>query len=406
MRENGELIFDAGRTTWLWVSDKNDRTHPTMRYTLDHEIDGEQLAKAWEKTLRVYPILTCAVNGDSGYLRFYRSDEESRVIHTPSPVCPCTKLAAFKPAALSYDGNTLTVTAYHSVMDGSGMIGVVKTLIYEYCSIHFKKEFDPAGIMLKEGRDPSEYYKTQNNVDLGSFTPAPLVLQPEGEEIFTDPEMKVSAGNAIFQTALRIPAQAFMAECRASGATPAVMLCMLFARAVYHMDESERRRMSFVLTLDQRSALGLKDTLGQCSASALIGASYEELMQGDPQSAAVRLREQLDHQRSADYIKTYITLARTYDILYRDVSAVISYEGRLDFGECGGHVVGMSLVNNSSNTLHMLELNGSFLLTLQFGDATQRYAEALQKELRCAGIEPESLSPVGAAIKEIRSLEQ
>jgi hypothetical protein len=106
-------------------------------------------------------------------------------------------------------------------------------------------------------------------------------------------------------------------------------------------------------TIDCRSALGLRDTIGQCSASVILSASYDEIMKNPPVENAVRLQNMLNEQRTSSYIKAVIAMAGTYDMIQRDVSAVISYEGTVDLDICGKHVLNMSMLNNTSDTLHM-----------------------------------------------------
>lgn len=402
-REN-KFIFDAGKVTWLWSADKNDSIHLRLSFGFDHKIDECKLLSAWKKTMKVYPLLDCIPNGNSGHMIFSSAPDSIRVIEIDSPVTPCTELSAGRGISLSYHDDVITLAAYHSLMDGTGMISVVKTLIYNYCCIYFGENFDSSGFMITENRNPEEYYKTQHNIKLGKYTPMPMATFPENEEFFFDPQMKPPAEGKIISSCLSIPVENFIAFCKKHKATPSVMLCILFGRAAYGLSDSERRSMAFAVTMDLREATETKDAIGQFSASGILTASYDEIMNAPLSETASSLRSALNKQRSKDYIKTSIAMFRTYDMFQTTCSAVISYEGKIDFGSCGAHIQQMSMLNNTSNTLHMVEFKNNFLLFCQFGLATERYMNAIFNELKKADIDAKIVAEPKPAKQEITDL--
>lgn len=352
--QTNEFIYDAGKVTWLWSSDKNDSIHIRLSFGLDHKIDEAELLSAWKKTMKVYPLLDCIPNGDSGHMIFRSAPESIRVVNSDFSVTPCTEISAGRGITLSYSDDTITLAAYHSLMDGIGMISVVKTLIYNYCCIHFGEKLDPSGFMITEDRSPEEYYTTQNSIKLGECTPVPMMTFPEDEEFYSDPQMKAPAEGKIITACLSIPVDKFIALCKKHKANPTAMLCILFGRAAYGLSDSERRSMAFAVTMNLRPAES-KDSIGQFSSSGILTASYDEIMNAPISETATRLRSDLNKQRSEDYIKSSIAMTRTYDMFQRVCSAVISYEGKMDFGSCGLHIKQMSMLNNTSNTIHMVE---------------------------------------------------
>ena len=74
---NRKLYYDAGKSTWFGVCDVNDDIHLRIRYQLDHEVNGEELALAWKKTMKVYPILDRIPDRIDGHLQFFEADDHT-----------------------------------------------------------------------------------------------------------------------------------------------------------------------------------------------------------------------------------------------------------------------------------------------------------------------------------------
>lgn len=287
---------------------------------------------------------------------------------------------------LSYHEKEITITFYHSIADAAGIIGVLRTLVYHYCCLHFHQDFDPAGIELREGRPVEEYYRSPFHLELGEYTPQPLMSYPIGDTLFTDPEMKPAAPGEVCTSTVTVSSEEFVRFCKEHASSPAIMLCILLGKAIYNANPGEKRRMAFDITVNYRKQLNIPDCLGVFSTVATVCAPYGEIMEKPIEETAAILKKMLDTQRTEDYAKTMMDMARTYLMLKDALSGVISYEGRMDFGSCNDHVANMFLVNNVFNTIHMIDFKGNFILHFQFGKATDKYREAFVKELEKAGI--------------------
>ena len=406
MDDRKTVNYNAGQPLWFWSADRNDTTHLRMKLEMDHDIDGGDLLEAWKKTMKVYPLLNWIPDKVRGDLLFYEPESEPVVVNYDGPLMPCTELAGGRPIAISYYGNAIVLTFYHSIADAAGIVGVLRTLVYHYCTLHFHREYDAGGIMLTENRAVETYYRSPFRLDLGAYTPQPLAFYPLGDTIFTDPEMAPPKPGDVVTSSATISAEEFLRYCKAHGANPSVMLCILMGKAIYHSHPEERRRLALDVTVNYRKALGLPDCLGVFSTVATVCATYDQIMEGGTESAAAALREALNRQRTEDYAKTMMDMARTYLILKDALSAVISYEGRIDFGSCNRHVTGMFLVNNVTNTIHMIEFKEDFILHFQFGKATEFYRNAFINELKEAGISIKAQSGAFIIPKEIREMEE
>ena len=381
-----KMMYSMGQSLWFWRSDASDPVHPEITVFLDSEIDGDQLLSAWKKTMKVYPLLDWIPELVGGEVVFYEADTEPVVVHTEGAVRPCSPLAAGRAFAVAWSGNHFTLTSYHSILDGAGVISVLSTLLYHYCSLHYHQEFDPAGFELREGRKTEENFCSAATMDLGKFEMQPMVLPLDGKTIFSDPGMAPSAPGQILASSVTVDSEKFMQLCRENGATPAIMLSMLFGKAICSLFPEDRRELAFEITTDGRKGLGKTGFLGALSSSASIWCGREDLEERPLEETAKKLRSLMNAQRTEDYAKTQIAIVRNNFILKMHLSGTVSYEGSLHFGSIEEHIAGISLCNHSFNTVHMVELKGNFLIFFQLGGASDRYREAFVKELEKLGV--------------------
>ena len=395
-----ELYYDAGKSTWFWVCDVNDDIHLRIRFQLDHEVNGEELALAWKKTMKVYPILDRIPDRIDGHLQFFETDDEPAVVESEMPASPGTELTRGRSISVSYHKDSITLLAYHAVMDGTGMTAVAKTLLYHYCTIHFGEQYPADGFMLTEDREPETYFQQYMSYPLGKFDAVPAYTFPENTEFFSDARMVPEAPGKIVVGCLRVPADAFMKLCKANHSNPSAMLGILLGRAEYHLNPDDQRDAMLHMTIDFRPALGVKESIAQCSSAVMIHASRDEILSDDISSAAVNMRTQLNSQRTSEYVRSYISLLRTYDMVTTACSGVISYMGKIELGEIQKHVLGMSMVNNACNILNMVQFGDDFLLFCQFGLAAEDYMKAITAELEKLGVHAETAAEAKLVIPE------
>jgi hypothetical protein len=100
-------------------------------------------------------------------------------------------------------------------------------------------------------------------------------------------------------------------------------------------------------------------------------------MDDDLSRPARMVRSTIDSQRSMDFIKTLFSFYETYDWILAKRYAVLTYMGTIGFGMHSKHVESFEMTDESTDSMFLMELNGSFYILLQFGKVTQAYAEAI-----------------------------
>ena len=132
--ENKELYLKYGPRNLFWLMDHYNDIHNRFSAVLDHEIDGTLMEKAWEKTISVYPVIGCVIEMEGKELFFYKANGENKAIRSKAPINPGSELVSNCVVTATYYGNKVSVSAYHTMVDGGGLNDIFKTLLYFYLS--------------------------------------------------------------------------------------------------------------------------------------------------------------------------------------------------------------------------------------------------------------------------------
>ena len=385
-----------------------------LRFTaaLDHEIDGVMLAEAWERTKRVYPVLDAVLGFDRGDANFYlipgnfekyRGDHlylaqpeggENRPLKSKIPVRPATPAFGGRLASVSYYGNTVSFSSYHTLLDGGGMKMVFSTFLYTYFALYTGQEDPEPVVELAEGRDLDAYYVSRYRDYVASleYKPTPLYTLPRGCRGIPEPE--AVNDEHVHWGAISLPAAGFMRFCKENGANPSAMLCVMMARATYLVHPEEQGESVFHLTLSNRKALGLEKYISNAIGLATVYLTREEAENRPLPESVRKIRQDMESQRTKDYQVSFARLFETYQHAPAYVPGTVTYVGPLDIGSSNCHITDFRMETGADRTAYLAQLNDRFLLMLQYGKATEKYIRALGRVLEDAGVSAEITSPV------------
>lgn len=387
-----------------------------LRYTvtLDHEPDGRLLEAAWERTKRVYPVIDAVMTFDHGDAGFYLGlKEEERPLYyhdhmymvkaeggrsvpvrTRIPVAPASGAAGGRAVCVSWYGRTVTFSAYHTLVDGGGMSMVFSTFLYAYLALYTGREDANPVVELREGREIGEYY-TPSLMDLvfsRDYTPTPLYSLPRGCGGFRDPEMANEPGRIIAGN-LAVSAEDFMRLCRENGANPTAMLCALLARASYALNPSERGALAYNITISARKAFGLENAISNAVSCAVACVTRDESDGESLAAVSQKVRRDLDSQRGWDYFASFYRVFDTYRYEPNFIPRTVTYVGTLNVGENNRHITDFTMASNGDSNLYLMQLNDRFIMTLQYGRATQKYLDAFLRVFTELGVRAEIIHP-------------
>ena len=410
--DKSRVIIDMGLMAESIIG--HDLFNPVhLRYaaTLDHEIDAELLAKAWDRTKRVYPIIDAVFGYDHAVTDYYVEHADiiyakdhlylmkpeggvNDPVRTKVPVIPSTEAVAGRAISVCYYDRTIFISAYHSLLDGGGMTMVFRTLLYSYLALYTGHEDENPIVELTEGRDLSEYYITASPEYIFKldYTPVPAYTLPFRCVGFYDKEMVNDNGN-IYCGNVALNAADFMRLCKENGANPSAMMCAVLGKTAYALNPDERSDMVFGLTVSTRKLLGLDNSIANVVGSAIAHGSYDELTAPSLAEASQRIRKEIDQQRGKDYYLSFSRLSSTYHLDPNFKFWTVTYVGSLNIGENNGHIVDFNMETNGNSNLYLMQLNDKFVLTLQYGMATQKYLAEFVKVFTELGVKAEIIHP-------------
>lgn len=388
--ENGSIVYNAGRAQWFWFADNNDSMHPTVEITLDHDINGDELALAWEKTKRVYPLLDCVpVLQPNKDIVFIKQEGNNIPIESRIHVKPCSKLTFGRAVAVSYYEKVLTVTAYHAVVDGHGLMDISRNLCFNYLAIHTGNSDEGYEIRNEESAEVESYYKPESTIHIGDYSPQPLVMLPLGESMLVDGSMSRKAGEEDRAAKIRVPVADFIGLCKKNKTNPSSMFSYIMGKAIYLVNPAQKDPIALSVTVDYRRTFRTEQSVAPCSADAMVVVKHDDIMVKPMEQTVGKIRSMINIQRSDDYIKTVTAMTRALVCFRKNVCAVVSYIGQFDVGSNTKHVEDFCIYNIAANTMFITELADEFRIMLKLGSATEKYTHAMKEILKELGIKSE-----------------
>ncbi len=401
MIDQGRMLLDCGvALEHMLLDDIFNPLH--LRYTvrLDHAIDDDFIREAWEKTKRVYPILDSVLEFDEGDKTLYldpaqweqhKTDHmylmkptsgESHPVKTKVPVGPDTEAAGNRLIAVSYHDDTIWLSAYHSLVDGSGFHKVLDTFLYTYLALYTGHEDEHPIVELREGRALEDYYVAAGPefVFAQSYTPVPLYELPPDCVGFYDDDMVEDEGT-IWAGTMHIDSADFMQLCKSNGANPSAMIATLLGRVAYDLNPDQREDIVYDFTISTRNLVGLEESIANCVGIGISYATRDDIENKPLAEVAQRIRSELSAQRTHDYfvslVRDAFTSRRPKDVpvKYR----VITYLGTISIGDNDKHVLDACFDTNGCRNVYLLEAGDHFVLSVHHGRATQKYLEGFAK---------------------------
>ncbi len=407
--DKSRVFADLGLITETMVGD--DLFNPVhIRYTavLDHEINDKIIVKAWDRTKRVFPVVDTVLEAEHGGADFYMKPENSGKytddhlylikpesgsnvpIKTKIPVSPGSDVVGGRVICVSYYGNTIALSMYHAAVDAGGFKMIASTFLYIYLALYTGHEDENPPVELTEGREPKEYYQpiSAEYVYKQEYNPVLLYTLPTPCRGFYDDDMVREDGH-VYSGGINVSVKDFIGFCKKNGANPSAMMCTLLAKAAYALNPDEKRGIVFDLTISARKVLGFENNVANVIGLSTSYISREDVMNKTIAEISQNIRSDLERQRTRDYILSLYRFFHAYEHIPLVKSRTVTYMGALDIGDNNSHILDFSMETNSIYNLFMFQLNDNFALTLQYGKATEKYLNELDKIFSELGIKAE-----------------
>lgn len=342
-------------------------------------VRGDLLRRALETALVRYPYLSSKLVEKDG--DFYLAENPLSVAFAKTD-----KLRALGSMSVNYHlidvtytGTSIRIAFHHALCDGRGITPFVETLIYYYCSLRYRRVFEPgpirlAGEPLLPGETDEPFGHSPYPV---GDTPAPQVTKAG----YALPE-NADAVTAYHRREITIDRDQFLAYAKQNNATPAILVALLASRSIAHLNPDAQLPIVASLASDMRTELGLENTHKNCVSSLYLPftPALENLTLAEQATA---YRAQIAEQRHPDAVRSAAnsqiglsdaldglpTLADKKQMLsfFDDLcidTFVISYLGQLRFGQCGAHVESVHLYSGGNKGLILNMLAAGEFITI------------------------------------------
>ena len=308
--------------TPLWKVEQGRKLHNTFVVQMKHQVNGNDLQSALEKTLQVYPVITSSVIYEDGVALFVNNDSPCTVLQGENGWVPgCKKLNGHQ-FYVTYKENTIRMALSHVITDGGGMIAFAKTLIYYYCCIHDGKSYNSTGIMVNTEHDDN----LETDFWTLDYADVPDIEKVSFEKVgYTLPESLNTAGKSYILSKMSVPSDAFMRMVKEKHTSPSIMAFLLFAQAVYAVrTEAKEQPIVGRITVDARKALGIPHTFLNCSLGAQLSVFWKDFQETNIKKLAEELRISLKTQTQPDYLRYVAKNVAASRSFPRDVKPTVS----------------------------------------------------------------------------------
>lgn len=331
---------------------KNGYHSTIIEVIMKDRVRGDYLQMALSLSLQRFPYLSDKLVEKKGSY-YLCEDLNSMTINSTKKLRTLGSMqTGYHLLDVTYTGKNIRVAFHHGLCDGRGIKPFVETLIYYYCTLKYKRQFDTTGIHTVEEKiseneiaEPfgTEYYKVdeENIVRID-------------KECFSLPENTENVSNT-YRTEIVIDEQEFINYAKSNNATPTILTAILFSKAILENNDIDKKIMSNI-AIDLRSYLGMEKTHKNCTGTLCLPFTKED-DEKDLKELSIEYRDIIAKQRDENFIKSNINkqiglfkkidelktleekrkMLSFFDNISND-TFVISYLGKMQFNDFNQYV--------------------------------------------------------------------
>lgn len=393
----------------------------TVRYVIKmkDDVDGEVLEHAVQTAFNRFPYLKKSLvrHGCDRYL--VDNPKPIAVLHTSEQLTLNSPQTHNQLIAISWDGPYIYFSNSHGMMDGRGRKYILKSLLYYYCRERYGEDIRMDDILL-EGTpiDPKEYEdpfdrkklrlkaKISLPAELRNMKPSIPIHMAESADLKKTVNSRMKL--------IRFNEAEFMKLCKSSDATPNTAVSLVLLRAIDRMYPDSKRIPVASVCVDTRNAIGAPKThLSSTLYGKLAFVKGMREMEFHDQNTVLRGQLMLtsDPEVQKDTANMFsllfkfiraLRIVALKDILMKaitsmasaDYSFMVSYAGKVSYGDCDKHIHGLVSCPFASESEVLIEItvaDGYFYVSwFQYWDEDV-YFDAFLRELKTLGISAEVL---------------
>lgn len=368
-------------------------------------IDAVAMRSALGTAQRRYPYFSVKRLKTFKEIQLHKNDLPWVLREGENPITLGDEESNFHMIAFSYSKDILYIDVFHGLTDGKGIMNLLRTVIYYYCRQVYGENADPGDIRLVGQPIPDEEFddpylklpQQANDADKSKVDKAVkkyMSLSEENKYKRTKP--------LVFH--LLIPQVELMKYCGKNDGSPATAVALFMARAIKKTHANSEKLIGCGIATDLRKALGTT-----CSHHSTVAIPVLEFPDKTAKKSfemqGTAFRGQVLLKCDADMLKNELYESNKFykfinglpmrklkeaimGVLVKAAlggpTAVISYTGKCDFGECEKYIKYMFLEPDAPGTGIMIEINAvneMFCLTFIQEWQERTYFDAFCKEL-------------------------
>lgn len=328
-----------------------------MEIQLCDLIDIAALRRAVDTTMQRYPYFAVMLQKEGDEYYFSENTHPVTVSDSEKSVSLNSEASGFHLLAFACQMNTIFVDVFHALTDGTGMMELIRTLLYYYCTDHYRVEISTRGIRLVGDRIPQEEWDDPA-VRLALSSPEkPREVSP-ALNLTEQCHARTDQSKTLFS--ITLDETAFMRFCLAHDGSPGTMTALLLSRAITSVHPDLPQPVRICLCVNQRNAL--RAPLAHQSLVGWAWLEYKQKMRTWPltsQATAFRgmvfaqtldenvIANQQAMNRNCQVLRSLKTdearaaFVKSDDAYLSSVlTATVSYVGKADFGDAEPYIAG------------------------------------------------------------------
>lgn len=408
---SGEEIFTA-QSNYYAVSENMSNTYRFF-FELYEPIDPDALRFAADKCFERYPYLMIRTEVNEKAISLKYNDLPIVVKETHDAVMLNSEETNFHLVALTFYDCSLSLSAFHGLMDGTGVFMFLRTLFYYYIQKRYGEEPSPEGVRLVGDEIfPEEYLDPLRMLSKQSY-PKSLYAGHEIKKPFRIDEASGFSKTGFYSYYVRLPEKPLIEFCKGNDSSPASLFSLLLARAVKNQNTAVSKPIVCGLCQNMRPAL--KAEKAHHSLVGKIYLEYDEaleklpfdkqytafrgriLLESDDDYVLTKLHSLCDFCREAEKLPS--TAARIGFIQNAEAGTdntnstfIVSYTGRFANESINKHISSIYVDVEAPDCgiiLEILTVNGSFFLSFMQEWREDTYFKAFCREIEKIGFDYE-----------------
>lgn len=222
------------------------------------KINGGFLNQSLMSACKRYPYFNTKLIEKDGDFFIVQNEQALVAKRTRELACLGHISCGYHLVDITYYGYSIFVSFHHALCDGRGIMPLVETLIYYYCSLKYGEKPVPEGVRLADdpllpGETADPFLETYDFDESKEFISI-------SRDAYGLPESVAMGELTNYRYEVKIPHSQYMKACREINATPVILLSLLMSCGIAELYPDYDKPINSNIATDMREALDYPNT--------------------------------------------------------------------------------------------------------------------------------------------------